>query len=229
MLERLKEEVYNANMGLVKNDLVILTWGNVSGIDRASGRVVIKPSGVEYGKLKASDMVVVDLDGKVVEGLLKPSSDTPTHIELYRNFPSIGGIVHTHSVYATSWSQACRPIPVLGTTHSDYFHGPVPCTRCMKKEEVESAYEANTGKVIVESFQNDDPMHLPGILVANHGPFSWGKSADDALHNAIVLEMLARMAYYTVTLGQSENIAQFLLDKHFLRKHGPGSYYGQKS
>lgn len=228
MLERLKEEVYNANMGLVKHNLVVLTWGNVSGIDRESGLVVIKPSGVDYDRLKISDMVVVNLEGKVVEGKLRPSSDTPTHLALYISFREVGGIVHTHSTYATSWAQACRPIPVFGTTHSDSFHGPVPCTRILTKKEVETDYEANTGTVISETLKGTDPLHMPGILVANHGPFSWGVSASDALHNAIILEETAKMAYMTATLGQVNEIKKYLLDKHFLRKHGPGSYYGQK-
>lgn len=228
MLELLKEEVFEANMGLVRNNLIILTWGNVSAIDRASGYVVIKPSGVSYDKLKATDMVVVDLDGKVVEGKLRPSSDTPTHTELYRKFPLIGAVVHTHSPHATAWAQACRPIPPLGTTHSDYFYGPVPCTRIMTREEVENDYEANTGRVIAETFSAIDPMQVPAVLVCNHGPFTWGKSADEALHNAVVLEETARMAYMTVLLGHDTQVEKYLLDKHFLRKHGPGSYYGQK-
>jgi L-ribulose-5-phosphate 4-epimerase len=227
MLELLKEEVFEANMGLVGNNLIILTWGNISAIDRVSGYVVIKPSGVSYEKLKATDMVVVDLDGRVVEGKLHPSSDTLTHIELYRNFPLIGGVVHTHSPYATAWAQAGRPIPVLGTTHADYFYGAVPCTRVMIREEVEKDYEANTGRVIVETFSATDPMKMPAVLVCNHGPFTWGKSADEALQNAIVLEETARIAYMTVSLGHDSQVEQYLLDKHFLRKHGPSAYYGQ--
>jgi L-ribulose-5-phosphate 4-epimerase len=228
MLERLKEEVYSANLELVKNNLVVLTWGNVSGIDRKTGLVVIKPSGVSYDKLSAADMVVVDLDGKIVEGTLKPSSDTPTHIELYRRFNNIGGVVHTHSAHATAWAQACRPIPVLGTTHCDYFYGPVPCTRIMTREEVETDYEANTGKVICEVFEGTDPMQMPAVLVCNHGPFTWGRSPSDALQNAVVLEETAKIALLTVSLGNDRNVEQYLLDKHFLRKHGPGAYYGQK-
>ncbi len=229
MLEHLKEQVYNANMGLVKHNLVVLTWGNVSGIDRESGLVVIKPSGVDYDRLKVSDMVVVDLEGNVVEGKLRPSSDTPTHVCLYKSFPTVEGIVHTHSTYATSWAQACRPVPVFGTTHSDTFHGMVPCTRILTKKEVETDYEANTGLVISETLKGTDPLHMPGILVANHGPFSWGVSPSDALQNAIILEETAKMAFFTVSLGQVKEIQKYLLDKHFLRKHGPGSYYGQKS
>lgn len=227
-LEKLKEEVYKANMGLVSNRLVILTWGNVSAIDRESGLVVIKPSGVEYDELSPADMVVVDLEGNVREGSLNPSSDTSTHLKLYSSFSGIAGIVHTHSAYATSWAQACRPVPALGTTHADYFYGAVPCTRPLTIEEVEGAYELNTGNVIVETFEGKDPMQMPGVLVANHGPFSWGRSATEALHNAIVLEETARMAWMTVLLGMEEPIEKYLLDKHFLRKHGSGAYYGQK-
>jgi L-ribulose-5-phosphate 4-epimerase len=227
-LEKLKEEVYRANMGLVSNRLVILTWGNVSAIDRESGLVVIKPSGIEYEELSSADMVVVDLEGNIHEGSLRPSSDTPTHLKLYRSFSGISGIVHTHSSYATSWAQACRPIPALGTTHADYFYGAVPCTRVMNRDEVDGAYELNTGNVIVETFEGKDPMQMPGVLVANHGPFSWGRSAAEALHNAIVLEETARMAWMTVLLGKEEPIERYLLDRHFLRKHGSGAYYGQQ-
>lgn len=227
-LEKLKEEVYRANMGLVSNHLVILTWGNVSAIDRDSGVVVIKPSGVEYDALTPDEMVVVDLEGNVIEGTLNPSSDTPTHLKLYKSFEGISGIVHTHSTHATAWAQACRPVPALGTTHADYFYGDVPCTRPMTREEIEEAYELNTGNVIVETLEGIDPMQMPGILVANHGPFSWGRSASEALHNAIVLEETARMAWMTVMLGKTEPIAKYLLDKHFLRKHGSNAYYGQK-
>lgn len=227
-LEKLKEEVCRANLGLVSNHLVILTWGNVSAIDRDSGVVVIKPSGVEYDALTPADMVVVDLEGNVIEGTLNPSSDTPTHLKLYKSFEGISGIVHTHSTHATAWAQACRPVPALGTTHADYFYGDVPCTRPMTREEIEEAYELNTGNVIVETLEGIDPMQMPGILVANHGPFSWGRSAAEALHNAIVLEETARMAWMTVMLGKTEPIAKYLLDKHFLRKHGSNAYYGQK-
>ncbi|MFO7573970.1 MAG: L-ribulose-5-phosphate 4-epimerase [Bacteroidales bacterium] len=227
-LEKLKEEVYRANMGLVSNRLVILTWGNVSAIDRESGLVVIKPSGVEYEELSPSDMVVVDLEGNIREGSLRPSSDTLTHLKLYNSFDGISGIVHTHSTYATSWAQACRPIPALGTTHADYFYGDVPCTRIMTRDEVEGAYELNTGNIIVETLEGKDPIQMPGVLVANHGPFSWGRSASEALQNAIVLEETARMAWITVLLGKEETIEKYLLDRHFLRKHGSGAYYGQQ-
>ncbi|MBE0673235.1 MAG: L-ribulose-5-phosphate 4-epimerase [Bacteroidales bacterium] len=227
MLDKLKKEVFEANLALVKHNLVILTWGNVSGIDRESGLVVIKPSGVSYDGMKWTDMVVIDMSGKVIEGTLKPSSDTPTHLALYRHFGKIGGVVHTHSGHATAWAQACRPIPVFGTTHSDYFYGPVPCTRPMSREEVENDYEANTGKVIIETFAGTDPLQMPAVLVSNHGPFTWGDSPDKAVHNAIVLEETARIAYLTATLGQQKEVDQYLLDKHFLRKHGPSAYYGQ--
>jgi L-ribulose-5-phosphate 4-epimerase len=227
-LETLKEEVFRANLGLVSNNLVILTWGNVSAIDRESGLVVIKPSGVEYEELSPSDMVVVDLEGNIREGSLRPSSDTPTHLSLYKSFTGISGIVHTHSAYATSWAQACREIPALGTTHADYFYGAVPCTRIMTRDEVEGSYELNTGNVIVETLEGKDPMQMPGVLVANHGPFSWGRSAAEALHNAIVLEETARMAWMTVLLGKEDPINKHLLDKHFLRKHGGSAYYGQQ-
>jgi L-ribulose-5-phosphate 4-epimerase len=229
MLELLKKEVFETNMGLLKNNLIILTWGNASAIDRSAGLIVIKPSGVSYDDLKVSDMVVVDLYGKIVEGTLRPSSDTATHIELYRSFPQIGGVVHTHSPHATAWAQAGRPLPPLGTTHSDYFYGSIPCTRVMTIEEVETDYEANTGKVIAETFSDTDPMQMPAVLVCNHGPFTWGKSAEEALHNAIVLEETARMAYMTLLLGNDRPVEQYLLDKHFLRKHGPSAYYGQDS
>ena len=230
MLEQLKEQVCRANLLLVSEGLVIQTWGNVSGIDRAAGRVVIKPSGVPYDHMKPEHMVVVAMDdGRAVEGELRPSSDTPTHLELYRNWPAIGGIVHTHSLYATAWAQACREIVALGTTHADHFHGAVPCTRSMTAQEVTRDYEANTGKVILERFAGLDPAQLPGVLVASHGPFAWGPSPDQAVHNAVVLEHLARLASETLRLEPYPHpIPQALLDKHFLRKHGPGSYYGQK-
>lgn len=228
MLEKLKEEVYRANIDLVRHNLVILTWGNASGIDREKGLVVIKPSGVEYEGMTPADMVVVDMEGRVVEGSLRPSSDTSTHLILYKEFPSIGGVVHTHSVHATAWAQAGRPLPVFGTTHSDYFYGRVPCTREMTRAEVESDYEANTGKVIAETFRGTDPMNMPAVLVCNHGPFTWGTTALKAVENAVVLEETARMALFTVQLGKNEDIKGYLLDKHFLRKHGKGAYYGQK-
>jgi len=228
MLEALKEEVLQANLDLQKHGLVILTWGNVSGIDRERGLVVIKPSGVSYDDMKPEDMVIVDLDGRQVEGKLRPSSDTPTHIAIYKAFDKVGGVVHTHSAMATSWAQAGRSIPAFGTTHADHFYGQVPCTRKLSKEEIESEYEANTGKVIIETFSGMDPLHVPGVLVNGHGPFSWGKNAHDAVVNAVVLEEVAKMAYYTVALSpEIAPIDKYLLDKHFLRKHGPSAYYGQ--
>lgn len=227
-LSGLKEKVFKANLDLVKHGLVIFTWGNVSSIDREKGLVVIKPSGISYETMKASDMVVVDLEGNQVEGTLKPSSDTPTHLVLYRAFPAIGGIVHTHSSWATAWAQAGRAIPALGTTHADYFYGDIPCTRKLTEEEVKRAYEAETGKVIVETFQQLDPLALPGVVVCNHGPFAWGKSAHEAVHNAKVLEEVAQMAYHTLQLNPEAQFDRFLLDKHYLRKHGKNAYYGQK-
>ncbi|MCX7986191.1 MAG: L-ribulose-5-phosphate 4-epimerase [Bacteroidales bacterium] len=228
MLEQLKEKVFKANLQLVEHGLVIFTWGNVSGIDRDSGLVVIKPSGVEYSEMTPDDMVVVDLNNKVVEGKLRPSSDTPTHTYLYRQFPAIGGIVHTHSTYAVAWAQACRSIPALGTTHADHFYGSGPCTRVLTTEEVESAYEHNTGKVIVETFSDIDPVAVPGVLVANHGPFAWGDTPEKAVYNAVVLEQVAQMAFLTVLLGNDSPIASYILDKHYNRKHGKNAYYGQK-
>ena len=228
MLEELKEKVFHANLELVKHGLVIFTWGNVSAIDRESGLVVIKPSGVSYDDMKAEDMVVVDLDGKVVEGRLKPSSDTPTHVVLYKAFPEIGGVVHTHSTYATAWAQAGCDIPNIGTTHADYFHGTVPCTREMTEEEVVSEYEKNTGKVIAEAVGNIPPLTLPGALVRSHGVFSWGKNAHEAVHNAVVIEAVAEMALKTELLDpEISSPASFLLEKHYLRKHGKNAYYGQ--
>jgi L-ribulose-5-phosphate 4-epimerase len=228
MLEKLKEEVFKANLDLVKHGLVIFTWGNVSAMDREQGLIVIKPSGVSYDKMKAEDMVVVDLDGNVVDGKYKPSSDTATHVVLYKHFKSIGGIVHTHSPWATIWAQAGTPVPALGTTHADYFYGAIPCTRKLNKKEIESSYELETGNVIVETFRNLDPMAIPGILVNNHGPFAWGKDAHDAVHNAVVLEEVSKMAYYTLSINNVPAIDQALLDKHYLRKHGKNAYYGQK-
>ncbi|MEN8156980.1 MAG: L-ribulose-5-phosphate 4-epimerase, partial [Bacteroidota bacterium] len=227
MLEKLKEEVCEANLELVKHGLVVFTWGNVSGIDRETNLVVIKPSGVSYDKMKPSDMVVVNLNGKVIEGGLKPSSDSPTHLVLYRQFPNIGGVVHTHSEWATSWAQAGRSIPVLGTTHADYFYKAIPCTRKMEKAEIEGDYEEETGNVIIESFINLDYQQVPGVLVNNHGPFTWGKNADDALHNAVVLEEVAKMALRSLQLNPEANMSQTLIAKHFLRKHGKDAYYGQ--
>ena len=230
MLEKLKTEVCKANLKLVAEGLVIQTWGNVSGIDRAGGRMVIKPSGVPYSEMKPEHMVVVALDnGKVIEGKLNPSSDTPTHLVLYRSFKEIGGIVHTHSLHATVWAQARRDIPALGTTHADYFYGPVPCTRLLTAREIEKDYEANTGDVIVEAFAKRDPLSCPGALVASHAPFAWGRTLDEAVHNAIVLEHLARMATETLVVNPAVRPMQpVLLDKHFLRKHGPNATYGQK-
>ncbi|MFB3881885.1 MAG: L-ribulose-5-phosphate 4-epimerase [Armatimonadota bacterium] len=230
MLEALKEEVCRANLRLVAEGLVIQTWGNVSGVDRDRGLVVIKPSGVAYDGMRAEQMVVVSLEtGERVEGELRPSSDTPTHLALYRAFPQIGGVVHTHSVFATAWAQAGKEIPALGTTHADYFYGPVPLTRQLTKAEIAQNYEVNTGKVIVERFAGIDPAHMPAVLVVNHGPFTWGKSPDDAVANAVYLEDVAHMASETLRVNPSAApLPKALLDKHFLRKHGPGKYYGQE-
>jgi L-ribulose-5-phosphate 4-epimerase len=227
MLETLKHEVFKANLDLVENGLVIHTWGNVSGRDRETGLIVIKPSGVSYDTMKASDMVVIDQDGLVVEGNFKPSTDAPTHLLLYRNYESLGGVVHTHSSYATSWAQAGKAIPPLGTTHADHFYGEVPCTRLLTREETEKDYEINTGKIIIEIMGDIDPFSVPSALVNGHGPFCWGKDASNAVYNAIALEEIARMAFYTVLLGKTEPMSQFLLDKHFKRKHGRDAYYGQ--
>ncbi|NLE32865.1 MAG: L-ribulose-5-phosphate 4-epimerase [Bacteroidales bacterium] len=228
MLESLKESVFKANLDLVRHGLVIFTWGNVSAIDRASGLVVIKPSGVSYDDMTVNDMVVVNLDGKVVEGSLKPSSDTATHLELYKAFPGIGGVVHTHSSYATAWAQAGKDIPNIGTTHADYFSQDIPCTRDMTEAEVMGgAYELETGRVIVERFQGMEPNHVPGVLVKNHGPFSWGKDAHDAVHNAVVMEQVAKMAHIAYLVNPSLDMNPHLIQKHFFRKHGPGAYYGQ--
>ena len=230
MLEELKEKVFHANLELVKHGLVIFTWGNVSAIDRESGLVLIKPSGVSYDDMKAEDMVVVDLDGKVVEGRLKPSSDTPTHVVLYKAFPEIGGVVHTHSTYATAWAQAGCDIPNIGTTHADYFYGEIPSVRCLTKEEINSAYEENTGHLIVSEFKRmkKDVMAVPAVLCKNHGPFSWGKDAKEAIHNAVVLEEVAKMAYRTELIHpQVAPAPQELQDKHYFRKHGANAYYGQ--
>lgn len=228
MLQELKERVLEANLSLVRHGLVIFTWGNVSGIDRENGLVVIKPSGVSYEKMKAADMVVVDMEGRVVEGKLNPSSDTPTHLVLYKSFKKIGGIVHTHSEWATSWAQAKKAIPAFGTTHADYFYGEIPCTRELTKEEVIKEYERSTGEVIVEKFSNIDYLAVPSVLVNGHAPFSWGNDPADAVHNAVVLEEVAKMAFRTQVLGNSIPLDQFLLDKHYLRKHGKNAYYGQK-
>ena len=230
MLEELKEKVFQANLDLVKHNLVIFTWGNVSAIDREKGLVVIKPSGVSYDTMKASDMVVVDLQsGKVVEGDLNPSSDTPTHLVLYRAFPEIGGVVHTHSTYATAWAQAGRDIPNIGTTHADYFHDDIPCTADMTADQM-AEYEYHTGVVIVNriSSGNINPVHTPGVLVKNHGPFSWGKDADQAVYNAVVMEQVAKMAFISLSVNPDTTMNPLLVEKHFSRKHGPNAYYGQK-
>lgn len=229
MLEELKQEVLEANLCLPKYDLVVFTWGNVSAIDKSGKYVAIKPSGVEYDVLTRDDIVIVDLDGNVVEGKLNPSSDTPTHLELYRNFPNIKGIVHTHSRWATIFSQAKIDLNPFGTTHADYFYGKIPCTRLMNKNEIENDYELNTGKVIVETFKDKDPMEIPAVLVASHGPFAWGKSAMDAVHQAVVLEEIAMMNWHSMMANKALVAMQSdLLNKHFLRKHGKNAYYGQK-
>ena len=228
MHELLKEKVLEANLALVKQKLVILTWGNASERDPKTGHIVIKPSGVPYDRMTPEQMVVLDAEGKQIEGDLKPSSDAPTHVFLYKNFKGIGGVVHTHSEWATSWAQAGSALPPFGTTHADYFYGPVPCTRPLTKAEVEGDYEANTGKVIVETFQGTDHISMPGVLVFGHGPFTWGLDVADAVSNSVVLEELAKMAFRTRVLGNQDPIDQFLLDKHYLRKHGKDAYYGQK-
>lgn len=232
MLDQLKQIVYEANMLLPKHGLVTFTWGNVSAIDRESGLIVIKPSGVDYEVMKPEDMVVVDLNGNRVEGKLNPSSDTPTHIELYKAFPNIGGVVHTHSRWATTFSQAGIGIPALGTTHADYFYGEIPCTRKMTPEEIANAYEKETGTVIIDRFQkaNINPDYVPAALVYSHGPFTWGTDAMNAVHNAVVLEEVAFMAYHSLSMhnGSLSSMQSELLDKHFLRKHGANAYYGQK-
>ena len=231
MLEALKEQVYRANMRLRDEGLVVLTWGNASALDPETRLVVIKPSGVDYATMKPADMVVLDLDGKVVEGSCRPSSDTPTHLEFYRAFTGVFGAVHTHSAEATAWAQACREIPCYGTTHADCFHGPVPVTRFLTEEEVASAYELNTGKVIVELFRDREPLAQPGVLVAGHGPFTWGADVMKAVDNAVSLEQIARMARLTERLrGESARatLPAYVSEKHYLRKHGPNAYYGQK-
>ena len=229
MLEKLKNEVCEANLALVREGLIIQTFGNASGIERKEGLLVIKPSGVSYERMRPEHMVVVSLEtGKVVEGELRPSSDTATHVELYRAFPAIGGVVHTHSIYATAWAQACRDIPCFGTTHADYFYGNVPCTRVMTQREVDAEYEQLTGAVIIERFKQLDPTQYPGVLVANHGPFSWGKDACQAVQHAAIVEYLARLAAETLRINpQTSGIASHLLKRHFLRKHGSTRYYGQ--
>lgn len=229
MLEQLKEKVLKANLELPKRGLVTYTWGNVSGIDRESGLVVIKPSGIEYDDMTADDLVVIDLDGNVVEGKWKPSSDTATHLVLYKAFENIGGVVHTHSKWATSWAQAGRSIPAYGTTHADYFYGDIPCTRKMTEAEINGEYEHETGNVIVETFADLQADDIPAVLVHSHGPFTWGTDADNAVHNAVVLEEVAFMALQAESLNPSaERMQQTLLDKHYLRKHGKNAYYGNK-
>ena len=229
MLERLKNEVLEANLEIVRRGLVLYTFGNASGIDREKGLVVIKPSGVPYESMKPSDLVVTNLDGKIVEGSLRPSSDLATHLHLYRVFPSIGGVVHTHSEFATAWSQAGREIPAFGTTHADYFYGPVPITEELSDEEVAGDYVLNTGVAITRRFRGLDPLAVPGVLVRGHAPFAWGKTAMDAAHHAVILESVARMAYHTTTLNaECGGISQALLDRHHFRKHGPKATYGQE-
>lgn len=228
MLEALKEEVLKANLELPKKGLITYTWGNVSGIDREKGLVVIKPSGVEYDNMTVEDMVVVDLDGNIVDGKLRPSSDTPTHLVLYKEFEELGGIVHTHSSWATTWAQIGKSIPACGTTHADYFYGSIPCTRKMTREEISSEYERETGNVIVEEFMGKNPIHCPGVIVNDHGPFTWGKNAQEAVHNAVVLEEVAKMAYYTELMSPENTMDRVLMNKHFSRKHGKNAYYGQK-
>lgn len=229
MLDTLKQDVLKANLDLVKYGLVLLTWGNVSAYDEDTGFVVIKPSGVSYETMTADDMVVVDLDGKRVEGKLNPSSDTPTHVALYRAFTGIKAVVHTHSKWATSWAQANKDIPALGTTHADNFYGGIPCTRRMTDEEIKGAYEKETGSVIIQTFKERkiDPLQVSAVIVANHGPFSWGTSCAKAVEHAVVMEYVAEMAYISLQLNPQADIQQALLDKHFLRKHGKGAYYGQ--
>ena len=228
MLEKLKADVCSANLELVNRGVVIYTWGNVSGIDREKGLVVIKPSGVSYDGMKPDDMVVVDLkSGETVEGSFRPSSDTPTHLELYRNFPEIGGITHTHSVNAVAFAQAGCSVKALGTTHADYFYGDIPCTRELSEEEVNTDYELNTGRVIVETFKNLDCNAIPGVLVKNHGPFAWGKSPSESVYHAVVMETVAEMALKTLLLNGNANMNRYILDKHYLRKHGRNAYYGQ--
>ena len=230
MLEQLKKDVYEANMELPRRGLITYTWGNVSGRDAETGYFVIKPSGVDYDKLTPEDMVVVDLEGNVIEGKYRPSSDTPTHIELYKKYPELGGVVHTHSPEATSWAQAGRSIPLYGTTHADYFYGPIPCARSLTKEEIEGEYEKNTGLVIIETFEEKgiNPVYTPGVLCCNHGPFTWGKDAAEAVHNAVVLEEVAKMATKTELINpRVQSAPDTIRDKHFFRKHGENAYYGQ--
>ena len=230
MLEALKETVCEANLELSRRGVVLYTWGNVSGIDRARGRVVIKPSGVPYQGMQPSDMVVVDLEGRIVEGTLRPSSDTPTHLELYKAFPEIGSVVHTHSTHAVVFAQAGMEIPPLGTTHADYFYGAVPVSRSLTRDEVQEAYEKNTGRVIVETVKETErePLAVPGVLVRNHGPFTWGKDPAEAVYHSVVLEEIAEMAWKTLQLNPAAALPPYILEKHYQRKHGPKAYYGQK-
>jgi L-ribulose-5-phosphate 4-epimerase len=229
MLKQLKQKVLQANKDLVKYNLVTLTWGNVSGIDRKKNLVVIKPSGVDYDKLKIEDMVVVDPNGKIVEGKLNPSSDTSTHLELYRNFENIGGITHSHSIYATIFAQACKEIPCYGTTHADHFYNSIPLTRFLTEKEVEENYELNTGKIIVERFKDLDPEATPGVLLAGHAPFTWGKSPSDSVKNNLILEQVAQMAYSAKQINpELKPLPDYIIKKHYMRKHGPDAYYGQK-
>lgn len=229
MLEELKQQVYEANMLLPRYNLVTFTWGNVSGIDREKNLFVIKPSGVPYEELIPEDMVVMDLEGNKVEGDLNPSSDTATHLELYKAFPSIGGIVHTHSPYAVAWAQAGKDIPCFGTTHADYFYGDIPCARNLTTEEIDAGYEQNTGKVIIETFADRNPEYVPGVICRNHGPFAWGKDAMEAVHNAVVLEEVAKMDLFTIEIDpDTDEAPENIRVKHFMRKHGPNAYYGQK-
>ena len=231
MLEQLKEKVLKANLDLVKNKLVLFTWGNVSEIDRKSGLVVIKPSGVSYENMKSSDLVVVDLNGKVVEGELRPSSDTPTHLEFYKAFPDVGGVTHTHSTFATAWAQAGRAIPFYGTTHADYFYGDIPCARSLTQAEIEGEYEKNTGLAIIEKFTNEKlrPLEVPGVLIKSHGVFAFGKDSDASVYNATVIEEVAKMAYLTEGINPNVQRAdRFMMEKHYQRKHGKNAYYGQK-
>lgn len=228
MHETLKEKVLEANLALVRHGLVLFTWGNASERDPQSGHIVIKPSGVPYDQMKAEHMVVLDASGEQIEGELRPSSDAPTHVVLYQHFKEIGGVVHTHSEWATSWAQAGRDLPPYGTTHADYFHGRVPCTRPLTAEEVNEAYEVNTGKVIAETIPASDGLATPGVLVYGHAPFTWGRDGEEAVYHAVVLEEVAKMAFRTEVLGQDNPIGDYLLDKHFFRKHGKDAYYGQK-
>lgn len=228
-MQQLKQQVFEANMDLLRYGLVTFTWGNVSAIDRQRGLVVIKPSGIAYESMTVDDMSVVDLQGHVVEGRWRPSSDTATHLALYRRYPDLGGVVHTHSTHATAWAQAGLAIPALGTTHADYFFGDIPCTRALSAQEVDEAYELNTGQVIIETLGEANPLHTPGIVVYQHGPFAWGKDAHEAVHNAVVMEEVARMAWIARGINpQLQPIDSWLMNKHFQRKHGPNAYYGQK-